>query len=283
MNTIQIDDISTLSIQVTEEIESKHLHAFLKTSILSDNSNISKHTYYYFFYNKNSKMYEILYFDNLSNSRLELFDIVEKFNNNDNIVKVLISDAYFILCKNDKIIALKKTNDVKIEEVKFYIEQMYKITEFEFIVLTQKDKELLENKSKNSLYNHCYNLYNKKSFYIFCSFFIITFILFVIMIYFNFYQNNKILNTSENRVVSSKTAHISISKKVTTLFNSIKDNNIIIEEVSYDNNEVETILYHHEKSVLLLFTTKYHKKIDIKSLKYNEQKQMYQMEVSFGY
>jgi len=216
MDTIQIDDISTLSIQVTEEIESKHIHTFLKTSILNDNPNVSKKTHYYFFYNQSNRMYEILYFENSLDTNVEVFDIVEKFNNNDNIVNVLISDSYFILCKNGKIIALKKIDDVKIEEIKLYIEQMYKIENFEVIVLTKKDTEQLESNSKNNSYNNCYNLYNKKSFYIFCSFLLTTFILFVIIVYFTFYEKEKTIKSSMSNDVSIK-KNYTISSRQTVI------------------------------------------------------------------
>ena len=283
MNTIQIDEMSTLNIQVTEEIESKNLHTFIKTTILNNNPKVSKNTCYHFFYNENNKMYEIVYFDNLSNSRLELFDIVKKFNNNDNMIKVLISDKYFILCKNDKVLSLKKTNDVKIEEVKRYIEQIYKIKKCEFIVLTQKDKELFKVNNKNTVYDNCYNLYSKKSFNIFCLFFISTFIFFSIIVYFTFYEKEKTIKSSINNDVSIKIVPLNISKQVITLFNSIKNNNLIIEQISYNNDQLKTILYHQDKQSLLLFANNNYKKIDIKSLKYNEQKQMHQMEVNFEY
>ena len=67
------------------------------------------------------------------------------------------------------------------------------------------------------------------------------------------------------------------------MFNSIKKNNLIIEQISYNNDQLKTILYHQDKQSLLLFANNNYKKIDIKSLKYNEQKQMHQMEVNFEY
>jgi len=282
MNTITIDDISNVSIQVTEEIKSKYLHSFLKTSILNNSSKLSQKTYYSFFYNEKTKTYEILYFEYNEESNIEIFDVIEKFNHNDNIVKVLIDSTYFIVSKNDKLLAFKKITDVKIDEIKLYIRQMYGIEEFECIKVTEENKSCPNKANKNKDYEY-YSLYTKKSFFVFCLFFIISFFLFIATLYFESTSKNKELDTSIKREYINTNSRISISKKTIQLFEAIKENNILIEQVTYSNNQIKTIMYHKTKSALLEFTQKYNDKSNIELLKYNSSKKMYQMEISFEY
>jgi len=138
MKTFNTNEISTLSIKVTEEISKRNIHAFLKTTISNSNVFFSKNTYYYFYYNSNTLTYEIIFYEKQSqNTTLEPFLITQKLSQNDDIVKIFLVNDYFIVSKNHKLLIFKKVDKIDIDEISLYVKQMYKIDEFETIEITE--------------------------------------------------------------------------------------------------------------------------------------------------
>jgi len=286
MKTLSIDCISTLSIKVTEEITKKSLHNFLKTSIINSNSYFSKNTYYYFHYNSNTLTYEIILYEKLSqNTILEPFLIVQKLNQTDDEVKIFLVNDYFIVSKNNKLLILKKVNSIDIEEISLYVNQMYKIQEFEIIEITQDYVHAIvqEKHLCVGVKDEFYPLHPKKSFLVFSTFAISSLFVLLFMIYGVYYKEEYITTAkpilkSVHKVSADKTIN-----KTIELFKYIKLNHITIDKVIYSNKKIKTILYHKKKSQLLSFANSYKKNFHIKFLKFNEIKRMYTMEITIEY
>ena len=71
--------------------------------------------------------------------------------------------------------------------------------------------------------------------------------------------------------------------KVNVLFKKINAKSIRIEKINYDYKKFQTILYHRKQTNLLDFANMYKQKIQIKTLKYNDTKKLYAMEVTIEY
>lgn len=284
MKILNTNEISTLSIKVTEEITKKSLHNFLKTSISNSNAFFSKNTYYYFYYNSNTLTYEIIFYENLSQNRvLEPFSIVQKLNKNDNVVKIFLFYDYFVVSKNDKIMILKKVSRINIDEISLYVTQMYKIQEFEIVEITQDYLDTLSQEKQLTIKHEFYPLHPKKSFFVFGVFLIASLFVLMLIIYNEYYKVEHTKNTNPITEMVHIGSNSKIIDKTTELFKYIKLNHIIIDKITYSNKKIKTILFHKKKSHLLSFADIYKKNFYIKFLKYNDMKNMYTMEITIEY
>ena len=284
MKTLNTNEIITLSIKVTEEIEEKSLHNFLRTSILNSNLFFSKNTYYYFYYNLNTFTYEIIFYEKLKEHiYLEPFLIVQNQAQNDDVIKVFFYNNNFIVSKNEKILILKKVNKIDIEEISLYVKQIYKIKEFEIIEILQEYLDALVIKKNLPVVNAFHPLYPPKSFYIFCTFLSTSLLAFVLILYFIYYKEDNVKTIKHTQQIVNNFSSDKIIDKTIELFKYIKLDHIIIDKVSYTNSKIKTILYHKKKSHLLSFTNRYTKNLHIKQLKYNDIRSMYSMEITVEY
>lgn len=284
MKTLNTNDISTLSIKVTEEIAKRNIHTFLKTAISNSDLFFSKNTYYYYYYNSNTFIYEIIFYEKSSETTtLEPFLIAQKLNQNDDVIKIFLVVDYFIVSKNNKLLIFKKVNTIDVEEISLYVNQMYKIEEFEIIEITQEYIDSLLDEKKTLLNDEFYPLYPKKSFYVFSAFVTISSLIFILMLYLVYYKEEHVkiakkVHTKVHRVSSNNSID-----KIIELFEYIKLNDITIDNVFSSNKKIKTILYHPQKSQLLTFANTYKKNFNIKLLKYDDIKRMYIMEIIVEY
>ena len=283
MNIISIKEISILSVSVTEEIEYKSLHLFLQSSIKNSNFEVFQNTYYTFTYNKKSSSYEIIFYNKNSNDiSLEPFLLFERYKKKDSITRLLVCKDYFVVIYKNRVLHLKKINKSKIEEIQVYVNQMYKISEFEVIEVSQDilDSLYTDNNIVSNIF--FYPLYPRYSFVTFLIFTICTFIILILTLYFM--DTNKITER-ENSVplVQEETLSSQIVNKSTEFFNQLKIDNIYIEHIGYKNNRAKIVLYHHSDKKLLDFSKKYVDVMKIKIIKYNEIKKQYIMEVVLEY
>jgi len=283
MKILNINDIQTLTIKVTEEINPKNLHLFLKTSILNSGLPFSKKSFYYYFYHLDLLTYEIIFYEkNAEDIFLEPFLLLEEYSKTDNSVKVYVTDSYFVVVKSSKVLVLKKITTLDMNEISTYIQQIYNLSNFELIQIS--NETLLDiAQQKRSLYmDGFYPLYSKKSFNIFLAFSLLGLFLLLIFLYIgNLETANKVTPIVQKKI---QVKHKSdVMTQVNLLFKNIKSNTIIIEKINYENKHFQTILYHKEQKKLLDFANIYGAKIDIKTLKYEPTKKLYRMEVDIEY
>ena len=283
MKILNINDIQTLTIKVTEEINPKNLHLFLKTSILNSGLPFSKNSFYYYFYHLDLLTYEIIFYEkNAEDIFLEPFLLLEEYSKTDNSVKVYVTDSYFVVVKSSKVLVLKKITTLDMNEISTYIQQIYNLSNFELIQIS--NETLLDiAQQKRSLYmDGFYPLYSKKSFNIFLAFSLLGLFLLLIFLYIgNLETANKVTPIVQKKI---QVKHKSdVMTQVNLLFKNIKSNTIIIEKINYENKHFQTILYHKEQKKLLDFANIYGAKIDIKTLKYEPTKKLYRMEVDIEY
>jgi len=285
METFPVENISTLSINVSEVIEEKNLHQFLRSSIENSNIIASSSTYYNFYYNADISTYEIIVFQKESNKiKIEPFLLLQKYYKSDDIVKVILTAGYFLVIKNDKILILKKMENSDKEEISLYLKQIYKIDKFEIIETTTESLKSLKKEETFSLVFPSYPLYPKKSFYYFLLFCIFSMGLLFILIYFDYEPKNDFSKTkTQSTIVTNTVTGKKTVKKVLNLFSYIQSQNIIIDKILYSNKKIKTVLYHNNKLQLLQFVNIYKSKLELKSLKYNETNKLYAMEISLEY
>jgi len=289
MKILTVDDISTLSVKVTEKIEEKNLHNFIRTAIINSDFIITKYYYYHYYYHSKTFTYEIIFYEKLSSKTfLEPFFLINQYSNNSNYddINVLLVKNYLMVTKHNRLLILKKVKKLDKEEISLYLQQIYKIKEFKIIEVSEEDFEKSIEKSSMIEVTGSYALYPKKSFYFFIVFIISSLLICFISIYVDYINVNNItivkqpiVKEIENKTITSKNIII----QTIELFKYLKVKKIQIEKVVYSKNKIKTTLSHKEKSNLLEFVKKYKKNIHLKSLIFSEIKNIYTMDISFEY
>jgi len=289
MKILTVDDISTLSVKVTEKIEEKNLHNFIRTAIINSDFIITKYYYYHYYYHSKTFTYEIIFYEKLSSKTfLEPFFLINQYSNNSNYddINVLLVKNYLMVTKHNRLLILKKVKKLDKEEISLYLQQIYKIKEFKIIEVSEEDFEKSIEKSSMIEVTGSYALYPKKSFYFFIVFIISSLFICFISIYVDYINVNNIaivkqpiVKEIENKTITSKNIII----QTIEFFEYLKVKKIQIEKVVYSKNKIKTTLSHKEKSNLLEFVKRYKKNIHLKSLIFSEIKNIYTMDISFEY
>ncbi len=178
---------------------------------------------------------------------------------------------------------LKKVDNIDNEEISLYINQIYKIKEFEIIEITQDILDSLVNEKNSLTMSLFYPLYPKKSFYFFCTFIVLTFLVFGFILDNIYNKKHNMKTTQVTPIVLHRASDSKTILKIIELFKYIKLNGIKIDKISYSKGKIKTTLYHKKKSHLLIFVNTYKKHLMIKLLKYNEIKRIFTMEITVEY
>ncbi|MEA2017905.1 MAG: hypothetical protein U9N59_05610 [Campylobacterota bacterium] len=298
IKVIKSNNLKTLSIKVTEEINSKYLFDFLQTNILKSDLITTPNSEFYYSFIKSNMSYEIILFDKpeniISNFVLEpLLPLGYYENNSYNSVDLFYTNDYFIVYQNKKLILFKQISDVSLDDIVLYLLQTYKISIDNKIKI---DDTLLENFKNNYIKNPKIKknyqlnlLFVDKSFKILQSFVLIITILFGYLLYNNL-NGKQLISKSSEELISIKSKYnnlLQIYQKnnkspldsMVKFFKYIKLNKIVVDTVMYKNKRIETILIHKSKKILLDTVTMYGKQIDINYIKYDKKIDKYRLEI----
>jgi hypothetical protein len=302
-NKIKIIDsckLKTLSIDVTEKINSKYLLEFLQTNILNNDLLFLPNTEFYYSFVESNMSYEVIIFDKPESLKTEF--VLEPFvllgyyedNSNDAItIDLFYNENYFVVYQNKKLILFKQINNVNQEDIVLYLLQTYKIDIDNIIKI---DSEILQNVKKSYVQNKNFKtsyqlnlLFVDKSFRRLQVFTLITTLLFAYLLYSNLNGNQIIVKSSkelvslENRYNNLLQIYNKNSKKpvysMVKFFRYIKLNKIVVDTVIYKNKKIKTILIHKNKKILLDTVTKYGQSVEIKSIEYDKKMNNYKLEI----
>lgn len=298
IEVIKSNKLKTLSIKVTEEINSKYLFDFLQTNILKSDLIITPNSEFYYSFIKSNMSYEIILFqkseNTLSNFVLEpLLPLGYYESNSSDTMDLFYTNNYFVVYQNKKLILFKQITNVTMDDIVLYLLQTYKI---KIDTKIKIDDILIENFKNNYIKNPKIRknyqinlLFIDKSFQILKVFVLIVTILFGYLLYNNL-NGNQIISKSSKELISLEKRYNNLlqmykknSKRpldsMMIFFKYIKLNKIIVDTVMYKNKKIETILIHKNKKILLDTVTMYGKKIDIDYIKYDKKIDKYRMEI----
>lgn len=297
--------ISTLHIDVTEEIDPKYLNESISTNIENDTTvKTSSTTYFLYRYIKECLSYEVLVFDTpyLNNFSIEPF-IFRSYYDNTAILSttdLFITEKYFVVYQNKEFLLLKNISNINSDDAKIYLEQKYQFKIDNTIIISTQELENLsvkyiENTNSNNVSKKdtFFKLYKNNTFYYFIYFIFFCMIIFGYLIYDK--NSNNIPDgskaTQETTQEKNYKKLLAIYKKHNStiientleLFKYLKLNKIIITSINYKNSKTNISIINKDKSKLLDFTTMYNKTIDIKSLKFDKESSLYTMEIAIEY
>jgi|GEM_PF-2866449 len=295
--------ITTLSQKVTQEIDSKHLLEFIRTSILNSNIPTNKNTQYYYKYIKSSLSYEILIFqnNNTNNFILEPFIFLAFYDINEtvNSVDVFVSNGTFVLFKNQELLMLKNVENVSNEDIKIYVYQTYNIKIDNFIQIDKetikqlKTKYLLNNYKKIDIKFH--NIIENKSFTFFIIFLTVTTLLSLYILSTKM-DNSNLKDFKANKSPQTVLVQNHFCKlekiynkhnlknieKTIELFKYLKLQGITLETFEYKSNKIYANIVDKQKKKLLDFITVYTEDIEINSIEFNEADSVFIMNIEIN-
>jgi hypothetical protein len=281
MHILDIKNIHTLSIKVTEKIAKKNLLKFIRTAIFNSELSFSKTSHFYFYYLSSPATYEVILYDKSSNDvMLEPFLLLNNNVINKDLVLVYITDKYFLVSKNNKPMILKEISDTSKGDITIYLEQIYKIHKYKLMYINQEELINLKKYESNLVKYKEYSLFPNKSFGVFSVYLICSLILLIFFIFITYHFDNKIKiispTTIKDKTVMNNPKPIN---KIVEIFTEMTKYGIHTNTISFINKKIKMSLYSRDKSKLINFAVTYKKDILIKSMKYDRNKLLHTMEV----
>ena len=273
-------NIQHLSIKVSSKISAKYLKDFFKTqfelhSIIYDDTDM---VYYNFIESLN--IYEILLFKTISKNTI-IEPLLPLYFKKDG-VNIFIFNHFFVVFKDNSFFAYKSIENETNEDIVLYTEQTYDIKIDNTIEINQElYNQLLDNKPIKIKY---LKLNNNIDFNIF-----IMFILIISGICFYIFNLKKDITipTPQNNLYDKlqiiyKQHNPNISVNLIEFLKYLKLFKIQIEKLTYNKNSLTTILLQKDKSKFYDLFAKY-KKVKIKSIVYDKDKQLYKMDIKIEF
>ncbi len=288
--------ISTLRVDVSEEISSKYLIKFIRTNIENSDLTIDDNSYFYFTFIDSALCYEILVFTIPKNENfiLEPFSLINYYKEDKDVTSVdlFITNNYFTIFKNKEFILLKKISNINPQDVQIYLEQSYKIKIDQTIILPNNFTSI-QNNLQTTLKYKFFRYKEDNSFRYFLLFSLLCSTLFSYILFDKISNPQQITPVTKQQVLLDTKydkltkIYIKHNNKIITntidLFNYLKLNKITITTFKYANNKLNIDIVNKEKNKLFDFTTMYNGKIDIQSLNYLPDNQIFKMGLTIEY
>ena len=281
---ISSDQIITLELDVSEEIDNNSLRNFVLTSLNLNNKEYSANDLIYTTYIKELKQYQILLINNkFSKAEFQVFELFYKDKAEG--LDLYLCDKFFCLYKNGVFYYYQAIEfSLTIDEFLDFISKKFNTNvnnykKIEVEELEELKNEYLQSKKKSSLKN-----INKKRNNSFIFYLIYLFLLVYICIYY-IEQNSTnnvekpIPNTSNLDYDKFKKEHtfISLENDFNKIFESINKHSLEIISFEYKKAKIKMILNSQIKDDLYLFLNEYKKSLISSSVYFDEKKELYEV------
>ena len=281
---ISSDQIITLELDVSEEIDNNSLRNFVLTSLNLNNKEYSANDLIYTTYIKELKQYQILLINNkFSKAEFQVFELFYKDKAEG--LDLYLCDKFFCLYKNGVFYYYQAIEfSLTIDEFLDFISKKFNTNvnnykKIEVEELEELKNEYLQSKKKSSLKN-----INKKRNNSFIFYLIYLFLLVYIFIYY-IEQNSTnnvekpIRNTSNLDYEKFKKEHtfLSLENDFNKIFESINKHSLEIISFEYKKAKIKMILNSQIKDDLYLFLNEYKKSLISSSVYFDEKKELYEV------
>ncbi len=281
---ISSDQIITLELDVSEEIDNNSLRNFVLTSLNLNNKEYLANDLIYTTYIKELKQYQILLINNkFSKAEFQVFELFYKDKAEG--LDLYLCDKFFCLYKNGVFYYYQAIEfSLTIDEFLDFISKKFNTNvnnykKIEVEELEELKNEYLQSKKKSSLKN-----INKKRNNSFIFYLIYLFLLVYICIYY-IEQNSTnnvekpIPNTSNLDYEKFKKEHtfISLENDFNKIFESINKHSLEIISFEYKKAKIKMILNSQIKDDLYLFLNEYKKSLISSSVYFDEKKELYEV------
>ncbi|MDD2895862.1 MAG: hypothetical protein PHG81_07545 [Aliarcobacter sp.] len=284
LNFAQANEIKSLFIDVSEEIENKNLQKFIFTSLKLKNLVIKKNDFVHINFICELKQYQILIFPNhYKNVIFEIFNQFYIDKKELNSFDLYITKEFFCLYKNGKFYYYQNLeSEIFVDDLVEYINKIFSIKINIFKIIDETYKEELKNSYlKKSLKNVLLNFNSKKdfSFQIYLIYMLIL-LLFFIYLYINYKENNKDYKelNSINSVEELKKEYSfdTFSSNFSELISLSQKYNLNLKTFEYKENKVKIILSTSIKSDIYSFFNELKTNLISHDINYFENEKIYE-------
>ncbi len=238
------NEIKSLFIDVSEEIENKNLKKFIFTSLKLNNFEINKNDFVHINFIFELKQYQVLVFPKeYKNAIFQIFELFYLDKNDLNKFDLYFTNDFFCLYKNTKFYYFQKIEShFEINELIEYINKKFTLKIDNYKIINNSQLEELKNSYLEKSFKNRVQNFNKKDDY---SFKIYLFYLVVILISFVFFLENKD-ETKNNFIVENefdklKNEYIfsSFNTDFNFLIKSLQKYNLNLKSFEYKENRIK--------------------------------------------
>lgn len=277
------NQIKSLLVDVSEEIENKNLKKFVSTTLNLNNIVLNKNDFLYINFISEINKYQILIFP--KEFKYMVFQIFEQLYVDKNINKydLYLTESFFCLYKNGSFYYSQKLESkVIIEDLISYLNKIFsiKIDSYQFIDEFQQkklEKKYLESNEKNIIQN--FNIKNSHSFKIYL------FYLFLIFSFCAVVFQNKLENSQKedseinikNDFEKLKKEHLfnSFSNFFNELFQIFVKYDFDLESFEYKENSLKIVFSSSLKTNIYSFFNEIKEKLISQEISYLEKEELY--------
>ena len=283
INYISTQEIFSLELDVSEEIDNNSLKNFVLTSLNLNNKEYSSTDLIYATYLQELKQYQVILINNqFTKAEFQVFELF--YDDISEGLDLYLTNEFFCLYKNGVFYYYQAIEfSLTIEEFLDFINKKFntKVNNYKRI---QKE-ELEELKNKYSQKNKKSNLknINKKKDNSFIFYIIYLFLLLYICIYYIERNNSQ---KTENPTIQNQSINYEKFKKEHTFISLENDFNGILENIKkyslqiisfeYKKPKIKIILDSQIKANLYLFLKEYKKSLISSSIYFDEKKELYE-------
>ena len=238
------NEIKSLFIDVSEEIENKNLKKFIFTSLKLNNFEINKNDFVHINFIFELKQYQVLVFPKeYKNAIFQIFELFYLDKNDLNKFDLYFTDDFFCLYKNTKFYYFQKIEShFEINELIEYINKKFTLKIDNYKIINNSQLEELKNSYLEKSFKNRVQNFNKKDDY---SFKIYLLYLVVILMSFVFFFENKD-ETKNNFIVENefdklKNEYIfsSFNTDFNFLIKSLQKYNLNLKSFEYKENRIK--------------------------------------------
>jgi hypothetical protein len=284
LNFVLPNEIKSIAIDVSEEIENKNLKKFIFTSLKLNKHNINKNDFVHINFISELKQYQILIFPN--NYKHTIFQIFNQFYINKKDLEsfdLYITKEFFCLYKNEKFYYYQTLeSEILVDDLVEYINKIFSIKVDTFKIIDEIYLEELKNSYlEKSFKNELLNFNGKKDF----SFgiyliYILILILFSICFYISYTKNSEDFNelNSQDSIekIKEEYSFVSFSSDFSEFLNLSQKYNLNIKNFEYRVDKVKIVLCSSSKSDIYSFFNELKTRLISQDLNYFENEKIYE-------
>lgn len=277
------NQIKSLLIDVSEEIENKNLKKFVSTTLNLNNIVLNKNDFLYINFISEINKYQILIFP--KEFKYMVFQIFEQLYIDKNINKydLYLTESFFCLYKNGSFYYSQKLESkVIIEDLISYLNKIFsiKIDSYQFIDEFQQkklEKKYLESNEKNIIQN--FNIKNSHSLKIYLLYIFLLFS-FCAVVFENKLENSQKEDTEiniKNDFEKLKKEHLfnSFSNFFNELFQIFVKYDFDLESFEYKENSLKIVFSSSLKTNIYSFFNEIKEKLISQEISYLEKEELY--------
>jgi hypothetical protein len=283
-NFAQANEIKSLLIDVSEEIENKNLKKFIFTSLKLKNLIINKNHFVYINFISELKQYQILIFPtHYKNAIFQIYELFYLDKKELDSFDLYLAKDYFCLYKNGEFYYYQNIeSEILINDLIEYINKNFSLKIDNYKIINNAYAEELKNDYlEKALYNKLIN-FNSKNSYGFGIF--LFYILMLILTSSLFFLNNQIDSENKNEIVFEnsfnklKNEHlfISFSSNLNELLDLLNKYNLNLKTLEYKENRLKVVLSTPIKADIYSFFSELKTNLISNDINYFENEKIYE-------